>query len=69
VPKHNLERAKIALDGLGFNITTETWMEGKARSWAEAIGELALAAKHFPQTAYSGLQKSLQQEWHFQQRV
>jgi hypothetical protein len=84
VPEHNLERAKIALDGLGFTITTgsrylggfigeeaefETWIEGEARSWGEAIGELALAAKHFPKTAYSGLHKSLQQEWLFLQRV
>ena len=28
-----------------------------------------MAAKYFPQTAYSGLQRSLQQEWQFLQRV
>ncbi len=32
--------------------------------------ELAVVAKNFPQAAYSsGLQKSLQQEWQFVQRV
>jgi hypothetical protein len=33
------------------------------------VKELVSAAKHFPQTAYSGLQRSLQQEWRFVQRV
>jgi hypothetical protein len=82
VPEHNLERAKIALDGLGFKITTlscyhggligeeaefDTWIKEKTRNWAEAVGELALAAKNFFQAAYSGLQKSLHQEWQFLQ--
>jgi hypothetical protein len=35
----------------------------------EAVAELAVVAKNFPQSAYSSLQKSLQQEWHFVQRV
>jgi hypothetical protein len=35
----------------------------------EAVTELAVVAKNFPQSAYSGLQKSLQQEWQFVQRV
>jgi hypothetical protein len=35
----------------------------------EAVTELAVVAKNFSQAAYLGLQKSLQQEWHFVQRV
>jgi hypothetical protein len=33
------------------------------------VTELASVAPKYPQTAYSGLQKSLQQEWQFVQRV
>jgi hypothetical protein len=73
VPEHNLERAKIAFDGLGFKITTpggcylggfigeeaefKAWIEEETRNWVEEVGKLALAAKNFPQAAYSGLQK------------
>jgi hypothetical protein len=37
--------------------------------WEEAVADLASAAPNFSQAAYSGLQKSLQQEWQFVQRV
>jgi hypothetical protein len=37
--------------------------------WAAAVGELSQVAERFPQSAYAGLQKSLQQEWQFLQRV
>jgi hypothetical protein len=33
------------------------------------VSELAKVAARFPQTAYAGLQKLLQQEWQFLQRV
>ncbi len=33
------------------------------------MADIAKVAPNFPQTAYSGLQKSLQQEWQFVQRV
>jgi hypothetical protein len=45
------------------------WIKEKAHNWAEAVKELASAAKNYPQTVYSGLQRSLQQEWQFVQRV
>jgi hypothetical protein len=38
-------------------------------AWEEAVSDLASVAPNFPQAAYSGLQKSLQQEWQFVQRV
>jgi hypothetical protein len=41
----------------------------KPKNWEEAVADLAKVAPNFPQTAYSGLQKSLQQEWQFVQRV
>jgi hypothetical protein len=46
------------------------WTLKKTKSWTEAVAELAgVVAKNFSQSAYSGLQKSLQQEWQFVQRV
>ncbi len=42
---------------------------GKIKDWAESVSELALIAKRYPQAAYAGLQKSLQQEWQFLQQV
>jgi hypothetical protein len=45
------------------------WVKSKMSDWAAAIHELSLVATHYPQWAYAGLQKSLQQEWQFLQRV
>jgi hypothetical protein len=50
---------------MAFNI----WIQEKNKSWTEAVTELTVGAKSFPQAAFSGLQKSLQQEWQFVQRV
>jgi hypothetical protein len=44
-------------------------MEKKTKAWAASITELSKVAGRYPQTAYAGLQKSLQQEWQFWQRV
>jgi hypothetical protein len=41
----------------------------KAHTWVEAVKTLASSAKRYPQTAYSGLQRSLQPEWTFVQRI
>jgi hypothetical protein len=40
-----------------------------AKKWSDAIGKLAYVAENHPQAAYAGLQKSLQAEWQFLQRV
>jgi hypothetical protein len=85
VSQDNLEAAKSAFKDLGFEVTTgqrylggflgeedalKAWIQGKTHNWAEAVKELASAAnKNYPQTAYSGLQRSLQHEWQFVQRV
>ena len=41
----------------------------KITGWAESVETLAGASRKHPQSAYSGLQKSLQQDWAFVQRV
>ena len=46
-----------------------TWLEEKVQGWTESVRTLSMVVcKHF-QSAYAGLQKSLQQEWGFVQRV
>jgi hypothetical protein len=44
-------------------------MNEKTAHWVAVIKELALVAERYPQVAYAGLQKSLQQEWQFLQCV
>ena len=44
-------------------------MEAKIKGWTESVAILAGVAPKHPQSAYTGMQKSLQQEWAFVQRV
>ena len=44
-------------------------MGKKVERWTESIATLAGVALKHPQSAYAGMQKSLQQEWAFVQRV
>lgn len=84
VPAHSLARAKAAFADLGFTVKTgsrylggflgerdlfDSWIAKKTAYWSRAIEALASVAPAYPQDAYTGLQKSLQQEWHFVQRV
>jgi hypothetical protein len=79
-----LEASQLAFADFNFKVTTgsqylgsfigkddalHSWLMEKTKSWEEAVGDIAKVAPNFPQTAYSGLQKSLQQEWQFVQRV
>ena len=45
------------------------WLEPKVQEWVAAIKTLSRIAKRFPQTAYTGLVRSLQMEWTYVQRV
>ena len=84
VRQHNLEAAQKAFPDFGFKVTTgnrylggfvgendalQDWIRKKTKFWEEAVADLASAAPNFPQAAHSGLQKSLQQEWQFVQKV
>ena len=44
-------------------------MRDKIQGWTESVKTLAGVAHKHPQPAYTGLQKSLHQEWDFVQRV
>ena len=45
------------------------WVRTKVEGWAESNKTLDGVARKHPQSAYTGLQKLLQQEWAFVQRV
>ena len=44
-------------------------MAAKIKGWTDSVEILAGVSRKHPQSAYEGLQKSLQQEWAFVQRV
>ena len=44
-------------------------MAAKIKGWTESVEILAGVSQKHPQSAYAGLQKSLQQEWALMKRV
>jgi hypothetical protein len=76
VRTHNRTRTSSTFDNLGFKVQTGSrylggYIGSKAdrEFWTSAVTDLAFAALSHPQTAFAGLQKSLQHEWQFIQRV
>ena len=75
VSVQNLPRAKEYFRGMGVQVVTgsrylggfigereteEQWIKTKVEGWAESVKTLAGVACKHPQSAYAGLQKSLQ---------
>ena len=54
---------------VGTTFSLEEWLTPKIRQWTSAVETLAKYAGKYPQTAFAGLTKSLQQEWQYVQRV
>jgi predicted transcriptional regulator len=55
---------------MGAKADQKNWVEARATQWADALGEMAkVAEERCRQTAHAGIQKSIQQEWQFLQRV
>ncbi len=82
VRQHNLEEARLRFPAfkvktgnrylggfIGEEEALNEWLGEKTKFWTEAVTDLTSVTQAFPQAAYSGLQKSLQQEWQFVQRV
>jgi hypothetical protein len=84
VTPENKPAAEFALADKGFTIVTghhyfggfigddadlDNWLSKKVSAWELAVKDLASVATRYPPTAYPGLQKSLQNEWQFVQRV
>ena len=80
----NIARAKEHFRGLGIRVVTghrylggflgdvsaeREWLGKKIQGWKESVAILAGVSLKHPQSAYAVLQKSLQQEWAFVQRV
>ena len=84
VAPRNLSRAEEFFCGMGIKVMTgkiypggfiseskaeKIWLARKFTGCAESVETLAGVYRKHPKSAYSGLQKSLQQEWAFVQRV
>ena len=54
---------------VGDTSTRDEWLENLVSKWEKGVLELTQVAQWYPQTACAGLQKSLQQEWQYLQRV
>ena len=54
---------------IGERKTEGQWVQEKVEGWADSVRTLTGMARKHPQSAYAGLQKSLQQEWAFVQQV
>ena len=54
---------------VGTEESKRAWLTPKIQQWVDGIKTLSRFARHFPQTAYAGLTKSLQPEWQYLQRV
>ena len=79
-----VQEVKLTFQELGLKVITghrylggyignkeeeDGYLHGKVHDWQEATQKLAEVAKIYPQAAYSAMQRSLQQEWLFVQRV
>ena len=80
VSEQNVPRAKEYFRGMSVHVVTgsrylggfigereteDQWIQAKVEGWAESVRTLAGVSRKHPQSAYAGLQKSLQQEWAF----
>ena len=54
---------------VGDRADEDRWLSEKVQGWTESAKTLSGVARKHPSSAYTGLQKSLQQEWAFLQRV
>ena len=79
----NVGRAEEFFRGMGIKVVTghrylggfigdskaeKRWLAGKVTGWTELVETLARVSRKHLQSAYTGLQKSLQQEWAFVKR-
>ena len=50
---------------IGDGEAERIWLKENIKGWTESVNILSGVAQKHPQSAYAGLQKSLQQEWDF----
>jgi hypothetical protein len=84
VTRHNLERAKVYFADLALKVQTgsryfrgfvgehkdrDEWLESKILTLVDIINQLTIIMGPYPQPGHAGLQKSVQAELTFVQRV
>ena len=50
---------------VGERAAEDSWLTEKVQGWTESVKTLVGVSHKHPQSAYPGLQKSIQQEWAF----
>jgi hypothetical protein len=50
---------------IGKDEALNEWLGEITKFWTEAVTDLTAVTQAFPQAAYSGLQKAMQQKWVF----
>lgn len=61
--------ATSAASSVGDEVSRDAWLSKKMSDWEASVLDISDTAHKFPQSAFAGLQKSLQHEWGFVQRV
>jgi hypothetical protein len=79
VVRHNLERGKVYFSDLtgsrylggfvGEDEDRDEWLESKIATWVDIIKQLSTVAVPYPQSEYAVIQKSVQAEGTFVQRL
>ena len=84
VSPDNVKAATEAFAKVGFQVATgrrylggfigkrdelQSWLASKTEAWTEVVDALSKFAVRYPQAAYAAMQKCLQQQWQFVQRV
>ena len=54
---------------VGDKVKEREWIEEKVKDWVTAVEAVAEVYRFVPQSAYADMQRALQQEWTFVQRV
>ena len=54
---------------LGSAKARDEWLQPQLEAWADGVARLAMVARRYPHSAYSGLAHSLQSEWQYLQRM
>jgi hypothetical protein len=54
---------------VGVDEDMDEWLESKIAMWVNIIKQLSMIAETYPQSAYTGMERSVQAEWTFVQQV
>ena len=65
LPVHYCQGHRYVGGFIGHANSRREWIAPQIQKWTRAVQTLAVIARKYPQTAYAGLQQSLQSEWQY----